>query len=243
MNSSTPSTVRRFLLACGIISSLLYVFMNVYIPTQYPGYNMASQTVSELSAIDAPTRTLWVSFGIIYSILLIAFGWGVWQSGKKNRLLKIAGIALIIEAFVGMFWPPMHQRQVLAAGGGTLTDTLHIVWTFITVPLMMLVIGLAAAAFGKTFRWYSIITIPILMVFGILTGMDSPRMEANLATPLMGVWERIGIGANVLWVMVFSAVLFQAEKQTAGTTQSPRIKRNNISMKREHAAKKTFNVN
>ena len=55
----------------------------------------------------------------------------------------------------------MHQRAVLAAGGGTLTDTLHIVWSVVTVLLMMLAIGVAAAASGKRFRLYSIATIVI----------------------------------------------------------------------------------
>jgi hypothetical protein len=32
----------------------------------------------------------------------------------------------IAHDVTGFFWPPMHQREVLAAGGGTRTDTMHI---------------------------------------------------------------------------------------------------------------------
>jgi hypothetical protein len=53
----------KVLLACGILSSLLYAAMNVFVPMLWDGYTMASQTVSELSAIGAPTRTLWVRLG------------------------------------------------------------------------------------------------------------------------------------------------------------------------------------
>jgi hypothetical protein len=49
---------RKALLVCGILSSLLYVVMNVFVPMQWQGYSSASQTVSELSAIGAPTRPL-----------------------------------------------------------------------------------------------------------------------------------------------------------------------------------------
>jgi hypothetical protein len=52
------STVRQLLLACGLLSSLLYVAMNVVVPMQWQGYSSAAQTVSELSAIGAPTRPL-----------------------------------------------------------------------------------------------------------------------------------------------------------------------------------------
>ena len=45
---------RKLLLACGILASLLYTGMNALVPALFEGYSMASQTVSELSAIGAP---------------------------------------------------------------------------------------------------------------------------------------------------------------------------------------------
>ena len=76
---------RRVLLVCGILSSLLYVAMNVFVAMEWEGYSSASQTVSELSAIGAPTRPLWVLLGIAYTVLVIAFGWGIWKSAGRNR--------------------------------------------------------------------------------------------------------------------------------------------------------------
>src|SRR5688572_14951924 len=209
---------RKILLACGVLSSLLYIAMNIFVPMQYEGYNSASQTVSELSAIDSPTRTLWVSLAFVYTLLVIAFGLGVWKLFERNRNLRIAGALMVLNVVIGLFWPPMHQREVLAAGGGTLTDTLHIVFTMITVPLFLLTIGFGASSFGKQFRIYSIITIVALIVFGVLTGLDSPRMEANLSTPLIGVWERISIGAYMLWVAMFAIALLQKEKNDVAIT-------------------------
>ena len=49
--------LRKLLLTCGVLSSLLYVAMTVFVATQWKSYNSASQTISELSAIGAPTRT------------------------------------------------------------------------------------------------------------------------------------------------------------------------------------------
>lgn len=205
--------VRKILLFCGIFSSLLYFAMNIFVPMKYEGYNSASQTVSELSAIDTPTRQLWISLAIVYSLLVIAFGLGVWRSANLNRRLRIVAGLMIANVVIGLFWPPMHQREVLAAGGGSLTDTLHIVFTLITVPLFLLAIGFGATAFGKRFRIYSIVTIMVLIVFGVLTGIDSPRMEADLSTPWIGVWERISIGAYMLWVVVLAIALLRKEKR------------------------------
>ena len=75
---------QKVLLVCGILSSLLYAAMNVFVPMRYEGYSSASQTVSELSAIGAPTRPLWVLLGVAYTLLVTAFGWGVWASARRE---------------------------------------------------------------------------------------------------------------------------------------------------------------
>ena len=199
--------VRKSLLICGILSSLLYVAMNVFVPLQWEGYSSASQTVSELSAIGAPTRPLWVWLGTVYSLLVAAFGWGVWKSAGRNRPLRVVGGLMIVDGVLSLYWPPMHLR----GAEFTLTDTMHIVWAMVTVLLMMLAIGFGAAAFDKRFRAYSIATMVILVVFGALTGMDGPRIAANLPTPWVGVWERISIVAFLLWVVVLAFALLRAQ--------------------------------
>src|SRR5688500_17097290 len=196
----------KLLIASGILSSLLYVAANIFIPMQYTGYSLASHTVSELSAIGAPTRHLWVQLLSVYSILVIGFGWGVWRVAGKKKSLRVAGILIALYAAIGFFWPPMHTRGT-GAGGRTLTDTLHVVFTLATVPLMLLVIGFASAALGKSFRLYSVISLLIVIFFGALTGLSSPQIKANLPTLWMGVWERISIGAYMLWVGVLSVLL------------------------------------
>ncbi len=210
--------LRKILLICGILSSLLYVAMNIFVPMLYEGYSVVSQTVSELSAIGAPTRTLWFVLGITYTLLMTAFGFGVWQSAIGNRPLRIVGILFIVNGIIGIFWPPMHQREVLAAGGGTLTDTMHIVFSFVTIFLFMLEVGFGAAALGKNFRLYSIATLVVFVVFGVLTWLDSPGIQANTPTPWIGVWERINIGVYLVWVAVLAIVLLRAEKRQYQST-------------------------
>jgi hypothetical protein len=208
---------RKALLVCGILSSLLYVAINVFVAMQWEAYSSISQTVSELSAIDAPTRPLWMPLIAVYGSLMIAFGFGVWLSGGHNRALRIAGALVIAHGVIGFFWPPMHLRPVLAAGGGTLSDTLHIAWTFVTVVLMMLSIGFAAVAFERRFRVYSIATGVLLVAFGAVTGTYAPSIQANLPTPWVGLWERIDISFFLLWVVVLAITLLRVQDAVAVT--------------------------
>jgi hypothetical protein len=213
--TSRFSVTRKALLICGILSSLLYVALNIFVPMLWPAYNCASQTISELSAIGAPTRPIWLWLCILYTVLMTIFAWGVWKSAGQNHALRISGALLIAYAVLGVLWPfaPMHLREVLAAGGGTISDTMHIALGAVTEILYLLALCFTAAAFGKRFRLYSIATFVILLVFGVLTFLDAPGVGANQPTPLIGVWERINIGVFLLWIVVLATVLLRAEKR------------------------------
>jgi hypothetical protein len=125
--------------------------------------------------------------------------------------VRIVGGLILAYASLALLWPfaSMHQRQVLAAGGGTPSDTLHQVLAAVTVFLMFLAIGFGATAFGKRFRLYSIVTIVVLLGFGGLTFLEAPRLQANLPTPWIGLWERINISVFLLWVVTLAAVLWR----------------------------------
>jgi hypothetical protein len=200
---------RKALLACGVASALLYALMIWGI--RYEGYNPMSQVPSELTAIGAPTRALWARLGWIYTGLVAAFGIGVWKSALGSRAVRIVGGLILAHASLGLLWPfaAMHPREVLAAGGGTLSDTLHQVLAAVTVFLMFLAIGFGATAFGTRFRLYSIVTIVVLLVFGGLTFLYAPLLQMNLPTPWIGLWERINISVFLMWVGVLAAVLLR----------------------------------
>ena len=208
---------KRIFLLCGIFSSVWYIAINVIVPLQYSGYSVASYTISELSAIDAPTRTLWVSMCVFYSLLLMAFGIGIWLSAGSQKKLRFVAALFVFDAVFGFFWPPMHQREVIAAGGGTYTDTMRLLWGYITIGLMLLRIGIGAAAFGNKFRVLSILVVIVFVVFGILTGLESPGIESGQPTPYIGIWDRINIGAYMVWVIAFAiALLLKNEKINTG---------------------------
>jgi hypothetical protein len=224
----------KLLLVCGIVSSVLYVAMTVFIGMQWKDYSSASHTISELSAIDAPTRSLWVVAGAFYTLLVSAFGWGVWMSAAGRRALRTAGALILVYGSLGLLWPfaPMHQREVLAAGGGTLSDTMHLVLASVTVLLMLLAIACAAAALGTRFRVYSITSLVVLVAFGALTFLDAPRLSANLPTPWIGVWERINVGAFLLWIVVLAATLLKGGE--GRTSSAPVSRRASVGLTRGH---------
>ena len=216
--------LRKALLVCGILSSLVYVAMTVLVARQWPEYSSFSQTISELSAIDAPTRSTWAIPGAVYTVLVTLFGWGVVRSARPSRPLGAAGVLIIVYGALGILWPlaPMHQRHVLAAGGGTASDTMHLVLAGLTVTLMLVAIGLGSAGLGPRFRVYSIVSLIVLAVCGALTFLDSPGLARNEPTPWIGVWERINLGVFLLWVAALAIALWTP---VATRAPSPGVRR------------------
>ena len=208
------TAIHKAALFCGILSSVLFVAINVIVPLQYPGYSLAAQVPSELSAIGAPTKFLWSVLATPYTFFMIMFAWGVWKSAGESFYLRIAGVSMFAYGALGFLWPfaPMHQREVLAAGGGTFTDNMHIALGAVTQLFFLLALGFSAAALGKRFRIYSIATFVVLLFFGILTFMEAPNLSTNEPTPTIGIWERINIGVFLLWVIVLAVILLKKDK-------------------------------
>lgn len=203
------------LLTCGILSSILYILADIIASAIWRDYHYTSQTVSELFAVDAPTRTLVVICFIVYAFLIYAFGIGIWLSTHGWRSLKVAAILIIgkeILGLTGTLFFPIHLRGV----EGNYSDIMHGIVTAVGVFLFMFPAMIAGAvAFQGIFRIYSIVTMTLFIVFGILAGTMQPQLAANHPTPMMGIWERMNIYGYMLWIVILSIMLLRLRnKQT-----------------------------
>lgn len=212
----------KVLLICGILSPLLYIATDLLLSMLYEGYSYSSQAISELSAIGAPTRSLWVAMTFLFNPLLIAFGMGVWRVAGDKHSLRIAGILLSTWGALGFVWLlfPMHMRGAI----GSTTDTGHLVLSGLTVFLITIFIGFGSGARGKWFRFFSILTILVMLVFGALVGTQAPRVAAQLPTPWMGIVERISVFSPMLWVLVLAIALLRPKKEPRLLSTNNRIK-------------------
>src|SRR5215212_11606441 len=208
--------LRKLLVGCGIVSSVLYIIGDGLGTLRYPGYSYADQEFSELTAQGSPVRPLMVGLnGILYTVLVTAFGVGIWTSAGSKRAGRITAAMLLGYALTGMVtgvFFPMKTREALAAGEGTSRNAMHPVGTAVMSLFIVLAMGFGAWLLAKRFRYYSYGTIAILIVFGVLTSLQAGQMVANQPTPWMGVEERINIYTTMLWVAVLAIGLLRAQK-------------------------------
>jgi hypothetical protein len=204
--------VRKALLICGILSSLLFVGTDILAGTLYVGYSFISQAVSELFAIGAPTSQLVVPLFTLSSVLLVAFALGVWLSAGRKRALRVMALMIVGNAVNGLvLWQffPMHMRGNEAA----FTDTMHVTLAGVGVIFVLLALGLGAVAYRNWFRFYSIGTLLTLLLTGAVAFLYAPEVGANLPTPWLGLTERISIYVYDLWQVVLAVVLLREEKR------------------------------
>ena len=212
---------QRLLLAGGALSSALYVFTDVVGGLRYPGYSFASQAISELGAIGAPSESFVDPLFTIYNVLVLLFGIAVVrQAAGRSGNLRITGGLLTAYGAIGLLGPivmgptffKMEQRGV-----GTLAGDLpHIVLTGALVLLMLLAMGFGAFAFGRRFRVYSLTTMATIVALGALTVPFAARLAAGEPTTGLGIVERIDVYSLLLWIAVLAGSLLRLEWPRTG---------------------------
>ena len=143
----------------GIVSFLSYTAAVAFAPLAYPGYNWMAQAVSDLSAANAPSLTVWNQLSALYNVCevvcvtVVCIGMG----GQKTKLLR-SGVYL----FAVMEWISAvgYRMFPLSDSGyaGTFQDGMHMVVTALVVLLSIvsLTIIIVAGIKSKNCRSYEI---------------------------------------------------------------------------------------
>jgi hypothetical membrane protein len=207
--ATSGPVIRKVLLACGILSSLIYLVADVLGGMRYPGYSFSAQAISELMATGSPSERLVDPLFLLYGALALAFAVGVLREGAdRNRALRVTGALLLAYAAIGFSGPTLFEMKPRGAAG-SFGDRPHVVLTAALVLLLLLALGFGAFALGKAFRAYSIATLVIVIAFGVLSAPYAALLAAGRATPGFGILERINIYGSLLWIVVLAVALLR----------------------------------
>lgn len=224
---SRSNKTRIALLACGITYAVLYPVVNDGLGLLlYDGYNPIDQAISELGSIGAPTRTPLAVTGPFMSLLLVAFGFGIWRSAQGRRALRMTGGLLVA---LGALWPlwlrfPMTARQDMPADGSmAFNDVGHVVLAAVVSVLTLAMMGFSAAAFGKGFRIYSLLSIAAIVVFAVMGFTQTSRINAGEPTPWFGLLERLQIAPWLAWMAVLAIILMRTDPGRTAAARGPGV--------------------
>jgi hypothetical protein len=178
---------------------VVYVGWHEFAALQWDGYSRVSNAISELHLTGAPSKWLLDPWeGLVYSALVIAFGIGVWQSAQGSRALRIIGCFLVLPGATFPLWLLFGEASLAA----------HIALSLVSVLAMLGAMGLGAAALGRRFRLYSLVTLAIVVAFFGRAFAYAPQVAAGESTPWMGLSERVAFGAYFSWLFVLAVALW-----------------------------------
>lgn len=128
----------------GPLSLLSYSAAVIFSPLAYPGYDWMSQAVSDLSAINAPSLTLWNQLSSIYNVsgLVCLMMVCVFIQGKLNKNIRLGIYFHTVVSWIsaigyGMF--PLSDSGYV----GTIQDFVHV---FVITPVVI-ILSIVSLAF------------------------------------------------------------------------------------------------
>lgn len=212
---SQAGTVLRALLVCGVIASVLRFVIDRLAGTLWKGYSFVFQSISELTAVGAPTRSFVVSVEIIWGLLMIAFGLGVWRMADQNVALRVTAVLLIgnaiITLVVAAFAPARYSGTPSVNA-----STANVVFGATGMVFFVLAIAFGGAAFHG---WFRVLSFGILLAYVVLTVVGLVASGGSIPSgehrPTTGVQERTMMYGYLVWVAVLALVLLKAGGESA----------------------------
>lgn len=177
----------------GVLSFLSYATAVIFSPLAYPGYNWMAQAVSDLSAANAPSLSLWNQLSAVYNVCEVVCVTVVCIGicDGKNKLLR-TGVYL----FAVMEWLSAigYRMFPLSDSGyaGAFQDVMHMIVTaaVVLLSIISLVTIIVAGAKNKEYRSYGICAaVALLMMLIGALGMKIVPAE------YFGIIERFSVFA------------------------------------------------
>jgi hypothetical protein len=198
--TKTSDPLRKILLACGPLSALVYISWHELAALRWEGYSRISNAISELHFTGTPSKSLLDPWqGWVDSALVAAFGVGIWLSAQGSRSLRVIGALMVLPAAMIPLWMIFGEASLAA----------HLALIGVGIISWLVAMGFGAAALGKRFRIYSLVSLAVVVGFFALGFSYVPEANAGQSTPFLGLFERIGFSAYFLWQLVLAAALWR----------------------------------
>lgn len=196
----------------GVLSLLSYTAAVVFSPLAYPGYDSLSQAVSDLSAVNAPSKALWEQLSALYGVcgMVSIMSVCVFIQGKLDKVIRIG-----IYLFAAMNWVSDigYSLFPLSDSGkdmNTFNDIMHVyVVTALVVLLSVISLGVIAVGGFRNKKYRSLAiwaSAALLLMFLGAVGTNVVPEE------YFGIPERFSVFAATGFNAVLGVYLFRGFK-------------------------------
>ena len=186
-------TLTQILGLLGVVSFISYAAAVIFSPLAYPDYDWLSQAVSDLSAANAPSLSLWNRLSSLYNVCetVCATVVCIGIQNKKNKLLKIGVYLFAIMEWISAVG---YRAFPLSDSGyaGEFQDVMHMIVTVIVVLLSIVSLILIIIAGAKDKRYLSYCICAAIALTMMLVGALGMKI---VPAAYFGVVERFSVFA------------------------------------------------
>ena len=184
MEKNTTDRVKYWILICGILNVVFYLLHDIIGAMNYPDYNWMAQAVSDLTAVDAPSRVIASGlsniggiFTCIVCTLICIYAKELWPESSE-KLLRVG-----VYLFVVMHWISAIGYGLFPLTGsgydGSVQSFIHVFVITVLVVLLSIVYSILIAVGGfksgnKVLAWCALVSI-LLMFAGAAGSGIVPR--------------------------------------------------------------------
>ena len=200
-------TIINWLGLLGVISFLSYAVAVVFSPMAYPGYNWMAQAVSDLSAVNAPSKMLWTQLASLYDVcgIVCIMAVCVFIQGKLNRTLRIGIYFFAAMNWISSIGYTMFPLLNSGMSGTSMQDKMHIVVTVLVVifsvaSLVFIMIGGFREKEYRSLAIWATIALLFMVLGSIGVGI--------VPSEYFGIPERFSVFAATGFNMILGIYLF-----------------------------------
>ena len=189
---------------CGMLSPIIYTFAWILGGIIVPNYSHIQKDISSLFAVGAHKRWFFASLFITNSVLLFIFSfsliWGIEGEGSI-----VGPILFLLSTFIGLivaiFFPLDKGGEMTTMRGKLHLILIVISGIFVIFSLVFLWLRMKIIDGWIGFAWFSIVSLPIIFILMILSGVFG-------GGPYMGLVERFMVSYFQIYYFMISLMIF-----------------------------------
>ena len=194
----------------GIIQLISYTAAVVFSPTAFPGYDWKSMAVSDLSAVDAPSRMLWEQLSAFYGVgsVVCSTCVSIYVSDKKvsTKLFRLGVYLFTIMNWVSNVGYKMFPLSDSGKDIAGFQEIMHMIVTaaVVLLSIVSLVLLIIFGCKRKEMRGIGIwALIALILMFAGAIGSGAVPKE------YFGIFERFSTFSAVGFNAVLGVYLFK----------------------------------
>ncbi|KZX10168.1 DUF998 domain-containing protein [Methanobrevibacter curvatus] len=218
MNNTSNKNLIKIISFFGLIGLIFYFLHVITGEIFYPNYDPLAQAISDLTALNSPSRNISSLFSILYGIFTVIFsiGFFTYFKGKINRIVTSASFVfaiMTIISFLGYTFFPLSESGY----AGSFQDQMHILVTVFVVIFTIATLILFFVGFFKTkeYKYFGIISLVILILLFV-----GAMLMNILPNEYLGIAERINVYSIVIFTGLLSLWMYKHLKKIEGMALS-----------------------